>query len=131
MKKDLLKSSLLAGAVVLLSVWNMRAGGLKEIAKPYLGVYECTEAKWNEEDYLARFSYVQLELKEDGTFLLHYAETDGKRKTEKGRYTYDERKGLLTLSGGGLRRQFPIKDGVLTVHLVFGDKNLIMQFQQK
>ena len=69
MKK--VKSSLLAGVVTLLLACSFGGkGDLKEISKPYLGVYECTEARVGEREYLDRFSKLDLELKENGEFIL-------------------------------------------------------------
>ena len=134
MKEIRLKSSLLAGLMALAFFPNFRKGELKDVAKPYLGIYECTEAKFNEEDYLNRFSYIHLELKSDETFLLHYCEKGGKKRTEQGKYTYDREKGTVTLQGGVgsfLKREFPLREGILTVVIPFGEQTLGLKFEQK
>ena len=134
MKGIRLKSSLLAGLMALAFFPNMRKGELKDITKPHLGIYECTEAKLNERDYLDRFRYIHLELKSDETFLLHYCEKGGKKRTEQGKYTYDRKKGTVTLQGGAggfLKREFPLNEGILTVVIPFGEQTLGLKFEQK
>ncbi|MBQ7948139.1 MAG: hypothetical protein IJ284_00100 [Clostridia bacterium] len=134
MKRKILKSPMLVGLLSLMACFpSLKKDTLKDITKPYLGVYECTEARWNEEDCLNRFSYIHLELKGDGTFILYYCEKDGEKRKETGRYHYDKEKSALTLMGrtGMIKREFPLKEGVLTVNIAFGGDNLNMQFEQK
>ena len=130
MKK--LKSSFAVGLTALLL--SCAGGGkedLKDIAKPHWGVYECTEARMGEQDYLARFSKLDLELKEDGTCVLYYCEKNGKQQTQKGRYRYDSERSQLTLLGGGIERGFPINEGVLTVAIPIGGRMVVLKFEQK
>jgi hypothetical protein len=130
MKK--LKSSLAAGVVaLLLSCSTVVKGELKDIAKPHLGVYECTEARMGDKEYLERFSYVHLELKADETFLLYYCEKEGEKHIQKGRYHYDKEKGVITLSGGGMKREFPLSEGVLTIVIPLGAQTIHLKFEQK
>ena len=80
MKK--IKSSFLAGLFALLLTCSCGGkGDLKEIAKPYLGVYKCTDARVGEREYLDRFSKLDLELKENGEFIVYYCEKGGKPQT--------------------------------------------------
>ena len=130
MKK--VKSSLLAGVVTLLLACSFGGkGDLKEITKPYLGVYECTEARVGEREYLDRFSKLDLELKENGEFILYYCEKDGKPQTQTGRYEYDKESGTLTLLGGGIKRAFPLQGGILTAVIPIGGQTIHLKFEQK
>lgn len=130
MKK--LRCALSAGvAALLLSLSNAGKGDLKEITKPYLGVYECTEARFGERDCLERFSYIKLELKADETFLLHFCEQGGKKQMQEGRYHYDHTRGVLRLEGGGMKREFPLEKGILTVVIPFGERTIGLKFEQK
>ena len=104
---------------------------LKEIANPHLGVYECKEAKFGNEDYLQRFEGITLELKADGEFILTIKEKGGKERREKGKYTYDFARGVITFDGGNLRREFPLREGVLYIQFCMGGKCLSVVFQQK
>ena len=129
MKK--VKSSLLAGVVTLLLACSCGGkGDLKEISKPYLGVYECTEVRVGEKEFLDRFSKLDLELK-DGGFILYYCEKDGKPQTQTGRYEYDKESETLTLLGGGVKRAFPLQGGVLTAVIPIGGQTIHLKFEQK
>ena len=130
-----LKSSLFAGLMCLLTFLpGLKKQELKEITKPHLGVYECTEIQWKEEDLLNRFSRLSLELKTDEEFVLHYCEKGAKSKTERGKYVYDRENGTITLIGGvgGLfKRDFPLSNSILTVSVPVGGDILILKFKQK
>ena len=130
MKK--VKSSLLAGITALWLLWGgLPKTELKDIAKPYLGVYECTEARLGEKAWLDRFDAIHLELKEDGTFLVHYTEKGDLPHTKEGKYTYDKEKGTITLQGGGFEREFPLSNGILTVIVPLGGQTVKLTFKQK
>ncbi|MBO5737579.1 MAG: hypothetical protein J6S04_07195 [Clostridia bacterium] len=127
-----LKSSIAAGLVaLLLSCAGGVKGELKDIAKPHLGMYECTEARMGDREYLDRFSYIHLELKADETFVLYYCEKDGKKRTQEGRYRYDKEKEVVTLLGGGVEREFPLSEGVLTITFSLGGHTVQLKFEQK
>ena len=99
--------TLLCTMSMLFSSW--KDNSLKDITKPYLGEYECQTATLGTTDYTAYFQDIRLELKSDETFLLHYCEKGGKKRTEQGKYTYDRKKGTVTLQGGAggfLKREF-------------------------
>ena len=135
MKNIKLKSSLVSALISLLFLFpSFRTGSLKDITKPYLGVYECTEARLNDTDYLDKFSYIYLELKAEEEFVLHYCENGGEKKQETGKYVYDREKETLTLIGGAggfFKREFPLKDGVLTINVRVGEQTLVLQFERK
>lgn len=123
-----MKSCILAGIAALAF---FLPNTLKEITKPHLGVYECKEAKLGSDDYLPRFENVTLELKADGEFILTFKEKGGKEHREKGKYTYNPERGIITLMGGSMKREFPLKDGVLRFQLSIGGKWLSVLFEQK
>ena len=135
MKRNTLKSSLLAGLISLLWLFpSLRESSLTDITKPHLGIYECTEAKLGENDYLDRFSYIHLELKTGEDFVLYYQEKSGEKKQEMGNYSYDREKGTLMLIGGAngcFKREFPLKEGILTIAVRIGEQNLSLTFEQK
>lgn len=135
MKRYVLKSSLAAGLTALLLLFpNFRKGSLTEIAKPYLGVYECRQATLGDEEYLDRFSYIELELSPKGKYTLYYCEKEGEKQKLEGKYRYDESRKTLTLffrENGLLKRDFPLDKGVLTITLPLNGETLVMQFEQK
>ena len=127
-----LRSSIAASVAALLFTFvGGLKGGLKDIAKPHLGMYECTEARMGDREYLDRFTYIHLELKADETFVLYYCEKDGKKRTQEGRYRYDKEKGAVTLIGGGIEREFPLSEGVLLITFPLGGYTVRLKFEQK
>ena len=127
-----LNSPLLVGVLSLLALFSGgNMGELKELTKPYLGVYECTEARLSQQDFLTRFDKIELELKADETFTLYYCEKGGRVRKEYGRYQYDPERGTLTLIGGVMKKEFPLQQGVLTLHFTIGKEPLILKFEQK
>ena len=133
MRTTRLKSSILAGISALMLLANGKGGSLKDITKPYTGIYKCTEARFAEQDYLNRFEEIAIELKSNGDFLLYYREKGCASKTEKGRYVYDKENKTITFEAGAngfFKRAFPLENGVLTMDIRFAEKNLILQFER-
>ena len=125
---------MLVGAMtIMMAFGDLRANALKDITKPYLGVYQCVEANLGGRDCLDGLEELDLELKSDGTFSLYYKERNRGRKEETGKYVYDPNKKTLTLLGRGdfLKREFPLEDGILTITMRVGDKLLCVKFEQK
>ncbi len=134
MKKHVLKSSLLAGLLSFLALLTPIKSELKDVASPHLGFYECENATLAGEDLMGEFDYVRLELKSDESFVLYYSKKGEKESKETGKYRYDREKEEIRLSAGegsGIKRTFPLKDGVIFVTLRLGTKTLRMQFKQK
>ena len=133
MKKHSIKSSVLAGISALLMLFPMGCGELKDVTKPYMGIYKCKQAKLGEYDYLDKFDELALELKGDGEFILHYQEKDGAKKTETGKYSYDKENETITLVGGAggiFKREFPLQGGALTIDVKIAEKNLLLRFER-
>ncbi len=135
MKRKILKSSLCAGLIALgFCIADFRTGKLTDITKPHLGEYECESATLSGEELLDEFSYIRLELKENGVCTLYYCKKDGKKREETGKYTYDEKREEICLYGGvgkTFKRKFPLKNGKMDVTVRLGDKTLSMRFVQK
>ena len=135
MKKHLLKSSLCAGMISLLTLFPTgKASNLTDITKPYLGEYECEIANFCNRDLLQDFSFIRLELKDDNTFVLRCAYRDGRTRKEEGAYSYDPQKEEICLSmgkNGEFKRKFPMKEGVIYIDVSFATKSLHAQFIQK
>lgn len=133
MKKIFLKTPAVAGILsLLLLLPAVKHSPLTDITKPYLGEYECKQARLGETDYLQLFSYIKLELKKDGNYTLHYKEKAGKKKTVNGKYRYDaEKKALIFKEEGGVEREFALTKGQLSVLVPLGEKTLFLIFEQK
>lgn len=119
---------------LLLCFSSLRAGKLTDITKPYLGEYECISARLGERDCLDGFQNVTMELNGDGTFTLHCKELCGNCRKIGGEYSYDEKKESITFTIKGereIKREFPLKNGILTVCFQMGEKTAVFQFEQK
>ncbi len=128
-----IKSSLSAGALALCLLFSSgRESDLKDVAKPYLGVYRCTEARIGEKDLLEEFSNIRLELKE-GEYILYYREKAGRSGKVEGKYRYDKEREslLLTENTSGVKREFPFANGKLTVAFPVGRRECVLQFERK
>ena len=134
-KKQVLKSSILASIAALLTLFSgIKDLGLKDVTKPYLGEYECLEARFGGTDYLEDFSYITIELKDDETFILHYEKRNGEKKQERGYYRYDKKRQVITLYAkerSFLKLETPLKDGAFDIIVKMGSKTLHMKFEQK
>lgn len=108
---------------------------LKEIAKPYLGEYECEQALYGDKAYLDNFEYIRIELRSDNTYVLSAKEKQSGRKTRvEGEYSYDENRKEITFQMGNnayIKRKFMLKNGVLLMVTTFGNKVLQIEFRQK
>lgn len=135
MKRQLLRSSILAGIASLLFIFPIfKKSELKDIAKPHLGIYECKIAQINEVDYLDKFSYIRLELKDGDKYELTYCEKGGKEGKKTGAYKYDGKKETLTVyldSARLVKKEFPLKKGILSLNVTLGEKTMYAQFEQK
>jgi hypothetical protein len=135
MKNNKLKSSVLAGLCTLLMVFPKgKYRDLTDVTQPYLGEYECKQILFDGHDYLDKFDYIYIELKKDDEFFLTYKEKAGKKRTLSGIYEYDkEEQSLVFKTGlyGEFHRKFPLQNGGLSIMLSFGEKSLLLKFQQK
>lgn len=129
-----IKSSLLAGICTLFMAINTGdMDGLKDITRPYLGEYRCESALYGETDYLSYFSFVKLELKSQGEYLLTYKLKDGKSQQKTGKYEYDKEKKsikLLSPMGNEWDREFPVENGKIIVAFPLGGKCIKLTFLQ-
>lgn len=128
------KTSLLVGLCLLLTVFSSWwSTSLKEITKPYLGEYECTQALVGKEDWLNKFSYIRLELCQGKKFQIHFQEKNEKKRTVEGSFSYDEEKEMLTLQigkGRFARKKVRLKNGEFTIFMRLGKQNVRLKFKQ-
>ena len=138
MKTIKLRSSLLVGICVLLTALSnffaLKNSTLKEISKPYFGVYECEQARLGDKNLLADYTSLTLELQKGGVFTLHYCEKNGREGEVLGKYSYDENTQTITFQVAplkGIKREFSLRKGVLTLSFSILDKQLCLIFKQK
>ncbi len=131
--KTKIKSSFLVGLLTLfLSVGTNSS--LKDIAKPYLGEYECKEVLFDGENLLREYAYIRLDLKRDETFALSYAGRDKRKREWSGKYVYDKEKQTICFTmedGKGIKREFSFKEGKIDILVPIAEKNLVLRFEQK
>ena len=129
-----MKSFIVSGLASLMMLFpNIKEQKLDDVAKPYLGEYECQRAQLGSMDCLKRFSYIRLELKDEDNFTLYYQEKGERKKQVNGKYSYNKEKKSLTLEekSGLFKREFPLSDGILTVSFPIGERTLVLEFVQK
>ena len=134
MKKRFFKTLCCAFAVsALLSCANVKDGSLEDITKPYLGEYHCISATLGDREYVDDFSFITLDLKKDGAFVLRYETKEGIKGEQSGEYVYDKESETVTFSIGGknpLKKRFPLKDGKIQIDFRVGKKMFNVKLQQ-
>ena len=95
-RKGIFYSILISAACVFLPFFlgNAAKNGaekedLKEISKPYTGVYRCKEIKYGACDFLQYVQKAELELKENGGYVLTVTMKNGKKQKSTGDYEVD------------------------------------------
>ena len=88
MKQIRLKSAAFIGAILF--AFCRPLGGLKTVAAPHAGMYECTNLTLDGRDFLCHFDCVQIELKGDGEGTLHCRDKTGGAKELPLRYEREE-----------------------------------------
>ena len=129
-----MKSFIVGGLAALMALFpSFKDSKLDDISKPYLGEYECKKAQLGSVDYLKRFNYVRIELKDEENFTLYYQEKGEKKKEVSGKYAYDRERKTLTLKGeeGGILRECTLSEGLFTVSFPIAGKILVLEFEQK
>lgn len=133
-RKILIFSAIFLLLLILLPACNAQnAGSLKSITRPYIAQYECVEAKLGEEDYLKKFEYFYLTLKDKENMEITYKLKDGERKTVKSKYNFDLESKRLTaeigIFGYKFKQSTVIENGRFTVSKSIGGKQLVMKFK--
>ena len=107
---------------------------LRSFAKPYIGAYECTEARFGGRDLLQEFPSVVLTLEDGGTCLLEVVSASGKKRTAKGHYEYGEGNNLLftaTVRGKTYSKNVAMENGCFVVEQMFAGQKLFLKFEVK
>ena len=101
---------------------------LPQLAKPYLGVYECEKVTLGGEDYTEKFDSLRLELSYGGEYSLTYKIKNGAEGELRGTYEADPETEEITFHGkaGFAEKEFtfPMKQGKIFVDYSFGGKLL-------
>ncbi len=98
-------------------------GSLKDISKPYTGIYECEKLLLGGKDYTDSFRSFTVELSGDGSFSLAYETAEGGRGGLGGNYSLDTEKGEITFTGKqgarSVSHTFPYEKGSILVDYNF------------
>ena len=94
-------------------------GSLKDISRPYAGMYVCKELSLGGRDMRGDFEEITLELKQDGSFVLLYETKEGNRGGYNGTYGLDSEKGEISLTARQGKRDksftFPYRNGTIYI----------------
>lgn len=112
--------------------------GLKQITKPYLGVYRSEYIFFGKRDVSEEFRSVTVELTAKGQFILRYTTREGKSDEKISAYTYDEKTGEVALSSDfgirdtkALKCNIKAKKGRMTVLVRYGNRTLLVKLVQE
>lgn len=108
--------------------------GLKDVAKPYIGVYVAERILFGGQDRTDEFSRLAVELKANGRFSLTAVDERGRKYSGGGSYVYEKEDGEITfrssisyaLSGG----KAYLEHGTLRLIARYDDKLLIISFKR-
>ena len=107
---------------------------LRSFSKPYVGAYECTEARFGGRDLLEEFPSVILTLEEGGTCVLEAVSAGGRKHTAKGRYEYGEGDNILftaTVRGKKYSKNVVLDNGCFVIEQMFAGQKLFLKFEVK
>ena len=108
---------------------------VKSLTKPYVGVYECVEAKFGETDLLENYEYVNLTFLDAKKFEISYKLKNGQKRSYESNYTVDEKTRELTgeigIFGYKFREKIKIEHGEFTISRTVMNKPLYVKFKMK
>ena len=107
---------------------------LRAFAAPYVGAYECTEARFGGRDLLQDFQRITLTLEEGGACLLELVPQKGGKKTARGKYEYGEGNNVLftaTVRGRTVRKNVVFDNGTFVIEQMFAGQKLYLKFEVK
>lgn len=91
---------------------------LRELSRPYTGVYACEKLTWAGRDLLEDFEYIRLELDRGGAAVFSWERRSGGKGEFSLGYDADVENGLVTFSSGSVRRTFPLGGGAVRMELI-------------
>ena len=111
-----------------------RRDSLEEVARTYLGVYECKSLYFGGEDKKDTFEYFRLELKSNGELLISYKLKNARENQIPLIYEYDfEEKTIWAHGQWGVvkvDKKFPLKKGVISVMMNILGKVAVAEFER-
>ncbi len=121
-------------ALCLASCGIDSAASLKDITKPYIARYECTQATLGDDDLLKDFDYIRITLLDESEMELSFKKKGEKAKAKTFGYTYDNETGSIiaeeSILGVKFKEKTIIKDGAFTVSFPLGTRQLTLKFEE-
>lgn len=119
--------------ILTLALNALALTGLKDVARPYLGVYECKYARLGETDLLEELDYITFSLLHRDVFKIEFRDKNGVRGLYRGHYTFSEKDKTITINenifGKKVTKTFSAERGTIQVNLKFGDEALSIKFE--
>lgn len=135
-KRRFFRFILLGLCCLLLSsnAWS-KDGKLKDVARPYLGTYECTQLFFAGENLLGRFALFRVELKTDGGSVYYREKKSKSTKTIPFDYEYNSEKKEIWASGQWsvfkVEKCFPLEKGEINVVIPILNTTLKAKFKKR
>ncbi len=112
-----------------------KSGSLKSITKPYIGEYECVEARLGNTDLLEKYEFITISLLDDKKLEVSFKPKNGNKKSFEGAYEVDpdtrEFSGEIGILGVKFREKTKIENGKFTLTKLIFKMPLIMNFKMK
>ncbi len=112
-----------------------KSGSLKSITKPYIGEYECVEARLGNTDLLEKYEFITISLLDDKKLEVSFKPKNGSKKSFEGAYEVDpdtrEFSGEIGILGVKFREKTKIENGKFTLTKLIFRMPLIMNFKMK
>ena len=135
-RKGFLYCVLLCAACVFLPFFSgntaKKNDSLKDLAKTYLGVYDCKEMRYGGKDLSEYIKSVTMELKEGGNYEVNLTLKSGEKKKASGRYEAEKDKITLIYCGknGDTKREFSRTEDKITINCMIHGKALYLVFSR-
>ncbi len=135
-RKLLLVCVVLSLLLLILPACEMDASGsVKSLTKPYIGEYECVEARLGETDLLEKYEFIKITLIDDKKMEIGFKPKNGSQRSFEGEYTVDSETREFTGEAGILGYKFKekvkIENGGFVISKIIMSKPLIMKFKMK
>lgn len=135
LRRCALCAALLACILLLCGCNAQELSSLRSFSAPYVGVYECTYAKFGRHDVFEDYREITLTLEESGAFTVSAVKKSGKEEKARGKYEYDEESSILCfflqIGSKIWRRGCAVHNGRFVLSDTFAGKTLVMKFEVK
>ncbi len=107
---------------------------LKSITKPYIGEYECVEARLGQRDLLEKYDFIVINLLDGEKMEVSFKPKDGKKKTYEGSYEVSDTReftGEIGILGVRFKETTKIENGSFIITKNIMSSPLILKFKMK